>query len=83
MGVLRHDFHQPLYAIAVYKSYVQTNSLTTSFRPDDPNSNTGLNFELGLAPGGKVQGGPGPGGMAHVRKGAIAGWMPAEWLQVL
>jgi len=26
MGVLRHDFHQPLYAIAVYKSYVQTNS---------------------------------------------------------
>lgn len=26
MGVLRHDFHQPLYAIAVFKSYVQTNS---------------------------------------------------------
>lgn len=25
MGVLRHDFHQPLYAIALYKSYVQTN----------------------------------------------------------
>jgi hypothetical protein len=26
MGVLRHDFHQPLYATAVFKSYVQTNS---------------------------------------------------------
>lgn len=26
VGVLRHDFHQPLHAIAVYKSYVQTNS---------------------------------------------------------
>ena len=26
MGVLRHDFHQPLFAIALFKSYVQTNS---------------------------------------------------------
>ncbi len=26
LGVLRHDFTQPLYAIAIYKSYVQTNS---------------------------------------------------------
>lgn len=26
MGVLRHDFHQPLYAIALFKSYVQTNA---------------------------------------------------------
>jgi phage recombination protein Bet len=26
VGVLRHDFHQPLYAIALFKSYVQTNS---------------------------------------------------------
>lgn len=26
MGVLRHDFHQPLYAVAVYNSYVQVNS---------------------------------------------------------
>lgn len=26
IGVLRHDFAQPLYAIALYKSYVQTNS---------------------------------------------------------
>jgi phage recombination protein Bet len=26
VGVLRHDFHQPLFAIALFKSYVQTNS---------------------------------------------------------
>lgn len=26
VGVLRHDFHQPLYAIALFKSYVQTNA---------------------------------------------------------
>lgn len=26
VGVLRHDFHQPLFATALYKSYVQTNS---------------------------------------------------------
>jgi phage recombination protein Bet len=26
VGVLRHDFVQPLYSIALYKSYVQTNS---------------------------------------------------------
>lgn len=26
VGVMRHDFHQPLYAIALFKSYVQTNS---------------------------------------------------------
>jgi phage recombination protein Bet len=26
VGVLRHDFMQPLYSIALYKSYVQTNS---------------------------------------------------------
>ncbi len=26
MGVMRQDFHQPLYAIALFKSYVQTNS---------------------------------------------------------
>jgi phage recombination protein Bet len=26
VGVLRHDFHQPLFAIALYKSYVQMNS---------------------------------------------------------
>ena len=25
VGVMRHDFHQPLYAIALFKSYVQTN----------------------------------------------------------
>lgn len=25
VGVLRHDFHQPLFAIALFKSYVQTN----------------------------------------------------------
>jgi phage recombination protein Bet len=25
VGVLRHDFHQPLFAIALYKSYVQVN----------------------------------------------------------
>lgn len=38
---------------------------------------------LALAPGGKSANGPGPGGMAKVRKGALAGWMPAEWLQML
>ena len=38
---------------------------------------------LAIAPGGKAAGGPGPGGMAKVRKGALAGWMPAEWLQML
>lgn len=26
VGVLRHDFHQPLFATALFKSYVQTNS---------------------------------------------------------
>jgi phage recombination protein Bet len=26
MGVLRHDFHQALYAVALFRSYVQTNS---------------------------------------------------------
>lgn len=26
VGVMRNDFHQPLYAIALFKSYVQTNS---------------------------------------------------------
>lgn len=26
VGVLRHDFNQPMYAIALFKSYVQTNS---------------------------------------------------------
>lgn len=26
VGVMRHDFHQPLYAIALFKSYVQTNA---------------------------------------------------------
>jgi phage recombination protein Bet len=26
VGVLRHDFHQPLYAIALFRSYVQTNA---------------------------------------------------------
>jgi phage recombination protein Bet len=26
VGVMRHDFHQPLFAIALYHSYVQTNS---------------------------------------------------------
>lgn len=26
VGVMRHDFHQPLFAIALFKSYVQTNS---------------------------------------------------------
>jgi phage recombination protein Bet len=26
VGVLRHDFHQPLFATAIFKSYVQTNS---------------------------------------------------------
>jgi phage recombination protein Bet len=25
VGVLRHDFHQPIYSIALYKSYVSTN----------------------------------------------------------
>jgi phage recombination protein Bet len=26
MGVLRHDFQQPLYAVAIFRSYVQTNA---------------------------------------------------------
>jgi phage recombination protein Bet len=26
VGVLRHDFHQPLYAVALFRSYVQTNA---------------------------------------------------------